>query len=151
MAAYRFKLEPLLNYRQNLEEVAMQELVAAKSTLRVREMALYQVQQRRLATVDEFEEEKKKPLSPARFSWFMEALRQEEKSIAAAVEALARQEEAVKEATSALVERVRERKVMEKARERDYRKHLAEELAAELKENDEMAVLRYKKPAMRSA
>ncbi len=147
MAAYRFKLEALLNYRRNLEEVALQHLATVKGDLKVAEMALEQAGARRLATVDEFEQRKKRPMLPVRFAWFMDSLRQQEQMIAAAAAVVERKKAEVDAATTALIERVRQRKVMEKARERDYRKYLAARMAAELKENDEMAVLRYKKSA----
>ncbi len=144
MAAYRFRFEAVLNYRRNLEDIARQQLAREERTLAERERELSQARQRRREISEEFEQRKKRPMAPARFTWFMESLRHQEQLIVKAAEAVERQKEAVRSARARLLDRVRDRKVMEKARQRDYQKYQRSEIARELKENDEMAVLRYK-------
>jgi len=143
MAAYRFRLETVLNYRRNLEDTARQKLAAEEAELARLERALEKTVLDRQRTSEEFEERKKKPMTAARFARFVETLQYQERQAEALREKIKAQKQAVEAARAALAARVRDRKVMEKARERDYRRFLKEEMRRELGENDEMAVLRH--------
>ncbi len=143
MAAYRFRLETVLGYRKNLEDMARQKLAAEEAELARLERALEKVVLDRQRTSGEFEERKKKPMTAARFARFVETLQYQERQAEALREKIKAQKQAAEAARAALAARVRDRKVMEKARERDYRRFLKEETRRELGENDEMAVLRH--------
>jgi flagellar FliJ protein len=143
MAAYRFRLETVLDYRRNLEDMARQKLAAEEARLAGLERELETAARARRRTDEEFEECKKRPMSAARFARFVETLQYQQRRADELRERLAAQRRAVEAARAALAARARERKVMEKARERDYRRYLKEEARRELGENDEMAVLRH--------
>jgi len=140
--AYRFRLETLLTYRRNLEEQAQLELARQMQELVDREERLVDLRESRARIIDDFEERKKQSLRAPLFSFYMEAIRRKERDIEAQLAVIAQQQQVVEAARRQLTERVQSRKVIEKAREKDYQKYLREFLRKEQVESDEQAILR---------
>ncbi len=141
--AYRFRLETLLTYRRNLEEQAQLELGRQIQLLVEGEERLLDLRERRERTIADFQERQKRPLRGALFSFYMEAIRRQERAIEEQVAANVSQRQEVEKARQELTERVKSRKVIEKAREKDYQKFLHEFLRKEQIESDEQAILRF--------
>lgn len=144
--AYHFKLETVLNYRRNLEELAQQKLGRELLILESHNARLSSLKEKRVAVIAEFEEEKKKQMAAPMFSFYMESIRLMEREIEGVRQMIVSQHKAVELARLALAEKVRDKKVMEKARERDYQKYLTEVLKKEQNEADEQMVLRFGRP-----
>ena len=140
--AYRFRLETLLTFRRNLEEQAQLQLARELQVLAERQARLVDLRDSRERMIDEFEERKQQSLRAALFSFYMEAIRGKEREIEALLAAIAAQEQVVAAARLQLQERVKSRKVIEKAREKDYQRFLHDFRRAEQKESDEQAILR---------
>jgi flagellar export protein FliJ len=101
--------------------------------------------------VEELEQRKQKPVPAPLYSLYMQAIDRKERDIVRQQRVIAAQVKAVERARQHLTERVRERKVMEKARERDQEKYLRGVLQEEQKASDEQMVLRFNRHGSRLA
>ncbi len=141
--AYHFKLETVLALRRNLEELAQQQLARELTLLEAHTRRHDELRAQREATIAEFEEKKKSTMPAPLFVFYMETLARQELEIEGAAQLLAGQQQAVLKAREALAGRVKERKVMEKARERDFQKFVQAGIKKEQDEADEQMVLRF--------
>ncbi|MEJ2031751.1 MAG: flagellar FliJ family protein [Deltaproteobacteria bacterium] len=141
--AYRFKLETLLDYRRTLEEQAQQTLAKELAVLDAHRRHLAELEEERLHLGNELESRKKKKLSALLFAFYIEALGRKETEVRARRLMIDSQQQAVDRARNELTERVKARKVIERAREKDHQEYIRERRRQEQNENDEQAVLRY--------
>ena len=141
--AYQFKLEAVLNYRRNLEELAQQRLAKELNILEghINWLASLEVQLQEM--IDSLEERKKKPMLSPLYALFRQSIDNKEREIKVQGNMIASQRKVVEQARVTLAEKVKKRKVMEKARERDYDKYQLEVLKKEQNESDEQMVLRF--------
>lgn len=140
--AYQFRLETVLVYRRNLEEQAQLDLARELRVLADHQSALADLRDTWQRMAEDFDERKKKGMNASFFSFCMESLRHKEWEISAQVEIIRKQEGIVEKLRARLAERVKSRKVIEKAREKDYLKYMQEVLRKEQNEGDEQAILR---------
>ncbi|MDH4320583.1 MAG: flagellar export protein FliJ [Desulfobulbaceae bacterium] len=140
--AYRFRLETLLTYRRNLEEQAQLALAHEIGVLVEHQNRLTDLRDTRLRIAEDFEERKRQTMEAPLFAFYMESIRRKEREIDALLEVIESQQAVVEKARARLGERVKDRKVIEKAREKDHRKYLQEMIRLEQKEGDEQAILR---------
>lgn len=143
--AYRFRLQAVLDYRRNLEELAQQQLVDAEGLLARQQARLGEMEEELAGAIAAFEERKQRPMPAPLYGLHVQGLEQREREIAAQKQLIAAQQQAVALARAELLTRVQERKIMEKAREKDQTRYLQEELRKEQKELDEQMVLRFKR------
>ncbi len=141
--AYKFKLETVLTYKRNLEELAQQALAKELMLLEHHKQRVEDIKQQRVETIGDFEEQKKKAMSGPLFSSYMDSLNFMDKEIHGVAHLIESQQQKVAQAREALAEKMRQRKVLEKARERDKQKFMAEEFKKEQNEIDEQVVLRF--------
>ncbi|HIJ90412.1 MAG: flagellar FliJ family protein [Desulfobulbaceae bacterium] len=141
--AYHFKLETVLGLRRNLEELAQQKLARELTLLEERKLLLAALKQQRQELIAEFEEEKHRQMPASFFALYMEGIFRKEQEVAAGQAQVEAQQKAVLQAREELAGKVRDKKVMEKARERDYQKFLLAGLKKEQNEADEQMVLRF--------
>lgn len=141
--AYKFKLETVITYRQNLEDLAKEKLVREEHILRNHIERLATLKEERQAMIVDLEERKKKSLPASLFSFFMDGIQLKENAIQMQNNTIESQRQVVERVRKDLHEKVKARKVIEKAKERDYQKYLKEYLRREQNESDEMAILRF--------
>ncbi|MBA3003033.1 MAG: flagellar export protein FliJ [Desulfurivibrio sp.] len=143
--AYRFKLETVLGVRRNLEELAQQKLAREITLLGEQKSRLAALMQQRQELIAEFEEEKHKQMLAPLFAFYMEGIFRKEQEVEAGRALVKAQQDAVIQTREELAGKMRDKKVMEKARERDYQKFLLAALKKEQKEADEQMVLRFRR------
>jgi len=141
--AYHFKLETVLGLRRNLEELSQQKLARELILLEQHKLHLAALKQQRQELIAEFEEEKRQQMLAPIFAFYMEGIFRKEQEIEAGLARIEAQQGAVAQARVELTVKVQDKKVMEKARERDYQKYLLAGLKKEQNEADEMMVLRF--------
>ena len=141
--AYHFKLETVLGLRRNLEELAQQKLARELTLLEEHTLRLAALRQQRLELIAEFEEEKNRQMLAPVFAFYMEGIFRKEQAIEAGRALVEAQQGAVSQARKELTGKVQDKKVMEKARERDYQKFLLAGLKKEQNEADEQMMLRF--------
>jgi len=141
--AYHFKLETILGLRRNLEELAQQKLARELALLAAEKLRLAALQQERREMIAEFEEEKCRKISAPLFAFYVEGIFRKEQEIEAGFARVEAGQAAVVRAREELAAKMRDKKVMEKARERDYQKFLLAALKKEQNEADEQMVLRF--------
>lgn len=141
--AYRFRLETVLDYRRNLEEVAQQKLARELVALEglVEHLAALEGDFSRL--IQELEIRKQKLMRAPFYSLYMQAIDRKEGDIARQHRMIKAQNRVVERARAQLLEKVKSRQVMEKARERDQEKYFQVELKKEQDAGDEQMVLRF--------
>jgi flagellar FliJ protein len=141
--AYHFKLETILGLRRNLEELAQQKLAKEITRLEEYRRGLAALKQQRQKLIAEFEEEKQRAMVAPLFALRVEGIFHKEEEIEAGTSVVEAQQGAVAQARDELAAKMRDKKVMEKARERDYQKYLLAALKKEQNEADEQMVLRF--------
>ena len=140
---YHFKLETILNLRRNLEEQAQLRLAAEQRILSNHNAMLADLQKGRAMMIEEMESRKKKKMSGAVFSLYMDGLINQDWRIGVQQNTIKAQEQVVEQARQELSQAVQQRKIMDKVREKDFLEYRREELRREQIDNDEQAVLRY--------
>lgn len=141
--AYRYRLELVLKYRHDLEELAQQNLARQQAILSGQQQRLEDLRLERRSMMADFERRKAAPILAPLFAAFVENLTLRESDIESQAQVVKAQQQMVAEAREELAEKMKQRKVLEKARERDYQKYVQEEMRKDQKENDEMMVLRH--------
>ena len=141
--AFNFKLEQILTYRRNLEEQAQLNLAKETKTLDVLYAQLAQFRAERQVLINRFEELKKQAISGSDFSFFMEGIHFKENEIGAQIKKIEKQKRVVEKSRFVLFEKVKEKKIIEKLREKQARDYIKEADKKELKENDEKATMHY--------
>ena len=141
--AYHFRLETVLGLRRNLEELAQQKLGRELTLLEQQKQQLAALQQQRQELIVEFEVEKQQQMRAPVFALYVEGIFRKEQEVEAGQALIEAQQGAVAQARVELTSKVQDKKVMEKAKERDYQKFLLAGLKKEQNEADEMMVLRF--------
>lgn len=141
--AYHFRLETVLGLRRNLEELAQQKLARELTLLEQQKLQLAALKQQRQELIAEFEEEKQQQMLAPIFAFYVEGIFRKEQEVEAGQAAVEAQLGVIVRAREELTCKVQDKKVMEKARERDYQKFLLAGLKKEQNEADEMMVLRF--------
>ena len=141
--AYHFRLETVLGLRRNLEELAQQKLARELTLLDEQKLRLATLKEQRQELIAEFEEEKHRQMLAPIFAFYVEGIFRKEQEVEAGQARVEAQLGAVAQAREELTGRVQDKKVMEKARERDYQKFILAGLKKEQNEADEMMVLRF--------
>jgi len=141
--AYHFKLETVLGLRRSLEELAQQKLARELTLLEEQKRQLAALRRQRQELIIEFEEKKHRQMLAPIFAFYVEGIFRKEQEVEAGQALLEAQQAAVARAREELTSKMQDKKVMEKARERDYQKFLLAGLKKEQKEADEQMVLRF--------
>lgn len=141
--AFQFKLEQILTYRQNLEEQAQLNLTREKNILMRLKDRLAEFVQDLQRLITALEERKKKSIPAAEFALAMEGISFKEDQIQGQKNLIDKQQRVVEKARYALFERVKERKVIEKLKEKGYRDYLKESVRKDQAESDEKATIRF--------
>lgn len=143
---FRFKLQKVLNYREQLEEEAKVDLAAKQRRLEQTREEFDRLKQKLRQAEDNLFDSS---LLPASERWLQE---QYAKGLRGDVAEAALQrrmcEQLVDEARKVLTERTIAKKLLEKLKERQSQQFVQEEQLKEQRVNDETATLRYKTPAL---
>lgn len=142
--AYHFRFAAVLNYRRDLEELFQQKLVMAQERWASLRARLVELEDARQAAGIDLEERKRRPISAPLYALLVEGLAHRDRDIVKQRQDLATQHQVVTGKRRELLIKMQERQVMEKTRERDYEKYLAQERNSEQKAMDEQTVLRFK-------
>ncbi|MCK5232930.1 MAG: flagellar FliJ family protein [Desulfobulbaceae bacterium] len=141
--AYHFRLETVLTYRRNLEEQAQLRLAGEQMILDNHFRRLGELEESRIRIADELEERKKQRMTFPRFRFYQNLFENNEREAKRRNSMIESQRQIVETARQELEERIRDRKIMENVRTRDYENFQKESLRQEHNESDELALLRY--------
>jgi len=143
---FHFKMQKVLDYREQLEEEAKVDL-AHKQKLLEEARELFERLKAELRQSEDHLFES--ALVPQQERWLLEQYVKGLKGDVAQAALQARmQEQLVDEARKLLAARAIERKLLDKLKERQKQQYLREEQLKEQRVNDETATLRYKAPAL---
>lgn len=142
---YNFKLEPLLNYRTRLEEIAQQELAERLSELAAAEKKLAMLRDQQAECLGEMTKKRTEGILVGQFLFYVDYL----KVLAVAIEnqtaEIQRINQEIVRARQKLLTKSREKKIIERVKEKDYAAFTHEMQRLEQKANDDLVVLRHKK------
>ena len=141
MAPFRFRLEQVLRYRQQLEDTATLALARAEKRRAQTKERIARINMEFISLGKE--REKYATLEPGEryvLIAYEQALRAEKE---AAIVLLAQQELEVDTCRQELVQKSKERSLLDKLKEKQAKRHIAQELLHEQHTNDETATLRF--------
>jgi flagellar FliJ protein len=145
MVAFRFKLEKVLDYRRQVEDQAKQALAAARRRQELEEERLTGLEAELLLQRSKLQER----IAEARERWltgeFIKGLQEDIKKIRADLLLL---KEEVSRRQFDLELKARDRKLLEKLRDKQSLRHTREENLREQRENDETAILGRREKAL---
>ncbi len=143
--AYHYKLETLLRVRRNYEELSQQKLAHEIFVLDNHKQYLEDLKRKRQAIVSSLEEKKKQTATAGTLSLFVDGITSKDREIGVQQNAIEAQKQMVVTARKELHEKVKERKIVERLKEKDFLAYTKEMYRKEQNENDEQAVLRFGK------
>jgi flagellar protein FliJ len=138
-----FQLQPVLDYRKNIEVKILNEFSQIKRELETEELRLKNLIQERENLIGELREMQNKSLPVdyiARNVSYVEQVRENEKKQSVIIVQVSEQLEAKRKE---LLEAVKKTKIMEKLKERHAEEYEGDVRAFEQKNSDEMAVLKF--------
>ena len=138
---FAFKLEKVLDYRGQLEEQAKAALARAQEAHDAKEAVVADMMARLAVHMDKEIESRESANDMWLWRQYKDALEQD---ISIARMDLKSLELKLQRCRAQAVERSKDKKLLEKLKETQAKKHHEEQSAQEEKENDEMATLRYK-------
>ncbi len=141
--AFRFRLQPLLDFRISQEEEARLRLAREIAQLERQRQALEKLGERRLQAIAAFEAVKGQAMSGARIALFFDAIAGLDAASEFQRRTIAAQEQVVEEARRELAQARKARRIIERLRERDLAAWQTEERLREQKEMDELVTLRF--------
>ncbi|MEW6220014.1 MAG: flagellar export protein FliJ [Thermodesulfobacteriota bacterium] len=142
--AFRFRLETLLRYRQDLEDAAERELGRQAHILTGLQEELAAIG-RRLATLrQELEIQQAEGMAVVRLRLYLHGISHFERLRGEQETRIQVQAHAVDKARADLVRRRQERQIVERLRERQAERYLLEERRHQDRQADAMAVLRFR-------
>ena len=144
MARQGFRLQPVLNYREQIVEMRQQELAALEQALQAERLALATLQGRIHALAREIRDaQKSTPLDCERIMEqfiYLQQLQGREQEQKERIARLVKETEAKR---AELVKALQEKQTIEKLRERFLAQQKEEELRQEVKTLDEISVVRF--------
>ncbi len=142
--AYHYKLQTLLNVRRNFEEQWQQKLAHEIYVLDNHRKYLRELHNQRVEQVEGLARYRRnKAMQVAMLLFYDEAIEQKGRQIAMQRHTIAAQEKIILSVREGLLEKVKERKIVERLKEKDYLAYTKEEFRKTQNENDEQAVLRF--------
>lgn len=137
MGAYNFKFEKILNLKQKEEEQQEDKYLKLKTELKNAEQKLLDLKNEKEAVYADLREKENDLCSNIDFRNYLKKLRKKEKIL---LEEIADKEREVASQLQLLMEKKKERKILEKLKEKEEEKFIKEFLAEEQKELDELSI-----------
>lgn len=139
MKSYKFKMDKVLEYRENVEKVKVEDFAKITHKLRKEEEHLKDLQE----TLKEKKKVKQQDLYGMKMGFlYREKLKAEVDRQVMKVQEISVKAEA---AQSVLIEARKDRKIMEMLKEKDQEKYRLELLQSEQKELDDLSIMRFAK------
>lgn len=143
MAKFVYRMENILNIKYKLEEQAKQEYMTVRVRLNEEEEKLNALQNRKQEYFAQYRDLLKERLDVLRIETCKEAILLMDEYIAAQERVVARVEEELEQAIAKMKEAIKERKIHEKLKEKQFEIFLQELNQEEMKEIDQLISYQY--------
>lgn len=143
MAKFVYRMENILNIKYKLEEQAKQEYMTVRVRLNEEEEKLNALQNRKQEYFAQYRDLLKERLDVLQIETCKEAILLMDEYIAAQEQAVARVEEELEQAIAKMKEAIKERKIHEKLKEKQFEIFLQELNQEEMKEIDQLISYQY--------
>ena len=140
---YRFNLESLLRHRKFIEDAKQKELALIQGQLNYELRQLMVLKEKLMQTVNEFKKRQSSNMRPQEFCMFRGYSSHLNKEINEQQKTIEKVEKKVKIARSELLSAVKDRKILEKLKEKRKKEFLREKAISEQKLTNEAAVAQY--------
>lgn len=141
--AYHYKLETLLRIRRNFEEQCQLKLAHELFVLENHKKFGEELKGQRQGLVAHLDLLKSQTVSVAMFSFYVEAITNKDRQLAFQRRAIKVQEAVVTEVRKELLEKVKERKIVERLKEKDLIAYEQELRHREQLESDDQVIMRF--------
>lgn len=141
--AFKFRYESLLNYRRHLKDMAQVELARSMEQLQTARDALDSVTAEYAKATGALSQRLKKGITAQKLKSYTTYLNKLKEDISQKALQVAEWEEIVEKKRSALLDKDKEWKIMDKLKERDFQRWCAERDTKERITLNEMAILRH--------
>jgi len=145
MAKFNFRLQTYLNLKAKIEDQKRNEFGKAVAALELEKTKLVNLQQERNDCIDEFRKKVESTIEPGginRYNLYLDVLK---KRIAEQKSRVARAEAFLRAKRAELVEAMKNRKILETLKEKDFETYLIEEKKNEQKIVDDLISYKYSK------
>ena len=143
MAKFVYRMENILNIKYKLEEQAKQEYMVVRVRLNEEEEKLNALQNRKQEYFAQYRDLLKERLDVLQIETCKEAILLMDEYIAAQEQVVARVEEELEQAIAKMKEAIKERKIHEKLKEKQFEIFLQELNQEEMKEIDQLISYQY--------
>lgn len=143
MAKFAYRMENILNIKYQLEEQAKQKYMAVRVRLNEEEEKLNALQNRKQEYFVQYRDLLKERLDVLQIETCKEAILLMDEYIAAQEQVVARVEEELEQAIAKMNEAIKERKIHEKLKEKQFEIFLQELNQEEMKEIDQLISYQY--------
>lgn len=143
MAKFVYRMENILNIKYKLEEQAKQEYMAVRVRFNEEEEKLNALQNRKQEYFAQYRDLLKERLDVLQIETCKEAILLMDEYIAAQEQVVARVEEELEQAIAKMKEAIKERKIHEKLKEKQFEIFLQELNQEEMKEIDQLISYQY--------
>lgn len=143
MAKFVYRMENILNIKYKLEEQAKQEYMTVRVRLNEEEEKLNALQNRKQEYFAQYRDLLKERLDVLQIETCKEAILLMDEYIAAQEQVVARVEEELEQAIAKMKEAIKERKIHEKLKEKQFEIFLQELNQEEMKEIDQLISYQY--------
>jgi flagellar protein FliJ len=145
MAAFRFPWQTLLNWKRNLEELSQMRLAAKAGQLQKEEERIQVLAARRRATEEEVSKKAQRGIRADEFALYKEFAEVSRLDLQKREERRRITLREMEDERDALIRVTKEKKILEKLKEKKLKDFVEEEEKSEQKYNDERVTLRYRK------
>ena len=144
--AFLFKLQSLLNWKKSLEELAQKELADQLKELRKEEEEIEALILKRIGYDQEVKEKSAQGIPAGEYLTYQQYFEQTHKELMNREEKKGKRIQDIERARGKLLVLSKERKILEKLREKRHKKYLYESERKDQSTNDERAVQQFKLP-----
>ena len=144
MAKFNFRLQSYLGLKAKIEELKRNEFGKAVAAVEAEKRKLAELEQEKADCIEEFRQKVEIVIDPVnlnQYNLFIEILKERIKN---QLVQLARAEEFLKIKRAELVEAMKDKKILETLKERDYEQYIIEEKKSEQKVLDDLVSYRYR-------
>jgi flagellar FliJ protein len=140
---FSFPLEALLNWKRSLEESSQMRLAEIVTRLKVQEQEIEKLILKRLSHEEKLKEKSHRGIRVGEYLLYKQFAEDSRRDLLSKEEKKKRTLREIEEEREKLIALMKEKKILEKLKEKQFKSFLSQSEKAEQKQNDEIATLKY--------
>ena len=143
MARFRFNMQNYLSLKEKLEDQKKMEYGLASAKVEEEKQKKLEIEAHKAAVAEDFRKEKATTFDPVIFQMYNRYIDDLSEKIVVQAEVVIQAEKAAEEKRLELIEAMKERKMLDRLKEKAFEEYVTEEKKAEQKVIDELVSYRY--------